>query len=61
MSAVSDIAGLPNVQFLRKPFDIDQILELVDGGLGSNLTWAGSEWIGSRASARGLTAFRAAW
>lgn len=31
MSAVSDIAGLPNVQFLRKPFDIDHILALVEG------------------------------
>lgn len=35
MSAVSDIAGLPEVQFLRKPFDIDHILELVDGGVGA--------------------------
>ena len=35
MSAVSDIAGLPDVKFLRKPFDIDRILELVDGGSGA--------------------------
>lgn len=33
MSAVSDIAGLPDVQFLRKPFDIDHILELVEVGV----------------------------
>src|SRR5215203_1806468 len=35
MSAVGDISGLPDVKFLRKPFDIDHILELVDGGAGA--------------------------
>jgi CheY-like chemotaxis protein len=30
MSAVGEIAGLPDVQFLRKPFDIEHILDLVD-------------------------------
>ena len=33
MSAVSEFAGLPNVQFLRKPFDIDHILDLVDASV----------------------------
>ena len=31
MSAAGDIVGLPDVQFLRKPFDIDHILDLVEG------------------------------
>jgi CheY-like chemotaxis protein len=30
MSAVGEISGLPDVQFLRKPFDIDHILDLVE-------------------------------